>query len=147
MADYAVAKTKIPADYRQRHGALLGGTVVIDGEADQIVPVAYRLLQQAQWEQMASDSEGRVIGGRPMDRRTLYHYALPDGRQVYREVADTSYGDDLRETYWLPPDIFGALVAAEIRARGITPAIAREWLAQYRGCVDTELYEAALALD
>ena len=35
------------------------------------------------------------------------------------------------------------MMAAEVRMRGITPEAATTWLAQYRGCVGTELYEFA----
>jgi len=150
-AAYDAVMAEIPADYRRRHGALYGGTVSFDGEAgDEIIPPAYGLLRAARWERIAERHEMGSIGlcaGRISDQWILSRYVLPDGRPVYRETADRSYGDDMRETYWLPPDLFALLVGAEIRARKITPGVAREWLAQYRGCVDSELYEAALALD
>lgn len=62
---------------------------------------------------------------------------------MFREVHLRDFGDDQRETYWLPPDLWTAICAAEAKARGITSSQAREWLTAYRGCVGTELYEFA----
>lgn len=148
IADYTAIQAQIPQEYRRRHGALYGGTVSIDGEADEIFAPAFGTLRVAQWEQIGEYIKrgvGGLIEGRVQDRSTLYRAVLVDGRAVYREVTERGFGDDMRESYWFPQDLFGAVCRAEIRARGITPESAEEWLAKYRGCVDSELYEFAVS--
>ena len=143
-AAYAAALAPA-ADYRRRHGALYGGTVALHfAGGDEIAvdqPPVSLDLGALEWQIVATRSEGQVICGRPAHIHTLYRAVLPDGRPVFRETHDLSYGDDLRETYHLPPDVYEAALAAEAAARGITPEAAEAWLTQYRGCVDTELYE------
>ena len=141
------AKSVIPADYKTRHGAAFGGDVVIDGEC--ISEPALDTSRLA-WVRVASH-ERRVrnltgqstINGRVSDSQSLYSAVVADGRTIYRISSSHQFGDDLRETYYLPPDLWRAMMAAEVAMRGITPEQAREWLADYRGCVGTELYEFA----
>jgi hypothetical protein len=146
-ADYATIRAQIPQDYRKRHGALYGGTVSIGGDSEEIYPPAFGTLRQASWDRIAEHvtrAVGGSIDGRVQDRDTLYRTLLVDGRPVFREVTERGFGDDMRESYWVPLDLFAAICSAEIKARGITPQSAAEWLSQYRGCVDSELYEFAV---
>jgi len=145
-ADYRSALAPALAEgYRARHGSAIGGTIRMDNEAMVEHPVMCDLGALA-WEQIAQRTtratEGS-IAGRVADRDTLYRAALPDGRYVYREEHYRSFGDDLRTSVYMPEDVFLAACRAEIATLGITPEAAREWLAQYRGCVGTELYEIA----
>lgn len=146
---YAVVKGEIPADYRRRHGALYGGTVDIGDGPEEIHAPAFGELRMANWQQIAqhmmraTGGPGSLIAGRVQNCDTLYCTTLVDGRVVYREVTERGFSDDMRESYWFPLDLFGAVCRAEIKARGITVENAKEWLTQYRGCVDTELYEFA----
>lgn len=148
-AAFAAIKANIPADYRRRHGTLYGGTADIGDGPDEVIAPAFGTLRAPKWQQIAQlitrapNRPGSLISGRVMDCDTLYSVALADGRMVYREVTERGCGDDQRESYWFPLDLFAAVCRAEITARGITPEIAVEWLAQSRGCVDTELYEFA----
>lgn len=121
------------ADYRQRHGALIGGTVTIGDWSQEIAPPMLD-LDGLQWEQIEQyGQQGRTD--------TLYRSILPDGRPIFRET-HIQY-DDWRQTYHLPDDVFRAVVLAEIQTRGTTKKEAQEWLEKYRGCVDTEYYEIA----
>jgi hypothetical protein len=143
---YDTTLAEIPADYRRRHGALLGGAVTIDGEAFAvIVPVLGWLQTAAPWEQLAEHVSAYghtgLCAGRVMDRDTLSRAVCGDGRPVYREIHYRGFGDDQRETYHLPLDLFAAVCRIEAKARAISRESAREWLAEYRGCVGTELYE------
>lgn len=125
LAAWQTAQAQIPAEFKTRHGAL-------------IVPVAMGLLQgSVKWEQIGTDVQGQY-------GNTLYRADLSDGRPVYR-ITHIQY-DDWRETYYLPEDVWQAVCIAEIRGRGITRAKAEAWLAEYRGCVGTELYEFAATL-
>lgn len=146
-ADYATIRAQIPQDYRKRHGSLYGGTVSIGGEAMENYAPALGTLRAAKWDQIGqyvTHGVGGLIEGRVQDRDTLYRAVLVDGRPVFREVTERGFGDDMRESYWFPLDLFAAVCHAEIKARGITPESATEWLAKYRGCVDSELYEFAV---
>lgn len=146
-AAWEAAKAAIPSNYRQRHGALLGGDVVIDGERISEPSLDARSLpwtRLASWEERFRDLTGQsTINDRIMNSDTLYVGAVVDGRSIYRIAHYRSFGDDLRETYYLPPDLWEWLMAAEVRIRGITRDAAREWLTTYHGCVGTELYEFA----
>lgn len=148
-ADWDRAKSTIPADYKTRHGAMLGGAVRINGESfdepaleTQNLPWAHVATYQTRVRDLSRQS---LINGRVQDSDILYVAIMTDGRPIYRISSSRGFGDDLRETYYMPVDVFERLIAAEIRMRGITPEAAREWLAKYRGCVGTELYEAAAA--
>lgn len=141
------AKSVIPVDHKTRHGAMLGGTIRIGDETMEEPALNTSTLP---WVEIASytirvrDLAGQsLIGGRIMDRETLYSAPVVDGRMLYRISHYRSFGDDLRETYYLPSDLWAHLMAAEAAMRGITPEQARGWLAEYRGCVGTELYEFA----
>lgn len=139
QAAYDAVKGEMPTDYRRRHGALVGGTVSIGDWSDEIHPVAMGFLQtKPEWSEIARLVNERGYGN------TLYRTVLSDGRPVYRET-HIQY-DDWRETYYFPEDLFRAVCVAEIHARGITRAKAEAWLSEYRGCVDTELYELAATL-
>lgn len=145
----AATRAMIPPDYRMRHDALFGGTVNIGDWSEEIRPVADGFLRQPKWEQVAShETHGHtgLIAGRVADSWCFYRCALIDGRYAYREVVSRGFGDDVRETYWMPEDLWQAVCLAEIRARGITREKAEEWLAEYRGCVGTELYEFAATI-
>lgn len=141
---------RIPGDYRQRHGSLCGGTVTITSTAgtwsDTMTPPALSLGELV-WQPLGSYvlacGETGSCAGRVMDRDTLYSAALPDARMVYRMEHWRGFGDDERVTYYLPADVFAAVLDAEIRERGITREAAIAWLAESRGCVDTELYVRA----
>lgn len=141
------AKSAIPPEYKTRHGAMLGGDVVIDGERISELALDTRNLPWtliARHEMRARDLTGQsLINGRVEDSDTLYSATVGDGRTIYRIASSHQFGDDLRETYYLPPDLWGQLLAAEVWMRGITVEQAREWLEHYRGCVGTELYEFA----
>lgn len=150
-AAYSAVVAEIPVEYKRRHGSLYGGTVSLDGESFDNFAPAFGSLRAAKWEQIAelvkraAGGPGSLITGRVQDRDTLYRATLVDGRLVYREVTERGFGDDMRESYWFPLDLFAAVCGAEIKARGITPESAAQWLSQYRGCVDTELYEFAVS--
>lgn len=139
----------IPTDYRQRHGAALGGDILIGGEAMHEPGLATPSLPWmcvASWQLRARDLTGQsTINGRVQERKTLYSAIVSDGRTIYRVAHSTGFGGDQRETYYLPPDLWGRLMHAEVEARGITAEAARQWLERYRGCVGTELYEYALS--
>jgi hypothetical protein len=146
-AEWERAKAVIPGNYKTRHGAALGGTVVIDGERLEEPALATHNLpwvMVAEWTDRVRDLTGQsVIAGRVRRSETLYSAAGVDGRALYRISHYSDFGDDLRETYFLPADLWAKLLAAEVQARGITAASAREWLDRYRGCVGTELYDFA----
>lgn len=139
---------KPAVDYKQRHGSLFGGTVTMaseGGKQESMVEVPPQLsLKDLKWEIVASREEGGRVGGRAMNVHILHRAILPDGRPIYKEVHDLGFGDSLRQTFHLPDDVHQASLMAEVKARGITPEKAKEWLANYKGCVDTELYEFAL---
>ena len=141
------AKSAIPGDYRTRHGATYGGDVSITGEVISEPGLDTRKLpwqHVATWESRVRDLTGRSsINGRVMDSETLYSAVTADGRPIYRISHSSGFDDDLRETYYLPVDLWTQMMAAEVRARGITAEAAATWLTQYRGCVGTELYEFA----
>jgi hypothetical protein len=143
------AKSVIPMSYKTRHGAMYGGRTTIGGESIDEPPLDTSALPWqfvAQIETRARDLTGTsTINGRVKHSSALYEGALPDGRIIYRISDSHDFGDDLRETYYLPPDLWERLMEAEVRMRGITREKAAEWLAQYRGCVGTELYEYAAA--
>ena len=149
QATWDKAKSVIPADYKSRHGAALGGVAAIGGETfDEPALDTSRLewTVVAVLERRVRDLTGNsLINGRVSDRETLYNATAADGRPLYRISSSHGFGDDLRETYYLPEDLWRQLLTAEVRMRGITPEAAREWLGQYRGCVGTELYEFAAA--
>lgn len=147
QSEWETAKAVIPTTYRTRHGAMLGGTVHINGEA--IYEPALD-TSRLPWQYVAThetrvrDLTGRSsIDGRVMDSDTLYSATTEDGTAIYRISHGRAFGDDLRETYYLPEGLWHHMMAAEVRLRGITPQSATAWLAQYRGCVGTELYEFA----
>ena len=146
-ATWDTAKSVIPTDYKTRHGALLGGDVVINGEVISEPAMDTRKLpwvRVASYERHVRDLTGQSsINGRVQDSDTLYSATVADGRKIFRIAHYIGFGDDLRETYYLPPDLWRQMMAAEVRMRGITPEAATTWLAQYRGCVGTELYEFA----
>jgi len=145
-AAWEQAKSVIPAGYKSRHGAASGGTVRIDGEAITEPGISAASLP---WRRLAIYTE-RVrdlrTNGRVHREEILYSATVADGRNIYRIASSTGFGDDCRETYWLPEDLWRRMMEAELRMRGITPRAAVEWLSQYRGCVGTELYEFAAAL-
>jgi hypothetical protein len=141
------AKSVIPAEYKTRHGAMLGGDVVIDGEWVSEPALDTRHLPWvliARHETVVRDLNGHsLINGSVQNSDTLYAATVVDGRTIYRIAHSHQFGDYLRETYYLPADLWARLLLSEIKMRNITPALACEWLAQSRGCVGTELYEAA----
>lgn len=147
LATWEQAKSVIPAEYRTRHGAALGGRVTINGEsfdepALETGKLPWTLVTS--YERRVRDLTGQsLIAGRVEDSDTLYSAVTADGRAIYRISHDRGFGDDLRETYYLPPDLWARLLLAEIQMRHITPDQARKWLEEARGCVGTELYEAA----
>lgn len=57
----------------------------------------------------------------------------------YRVLDHGSY-DDYRTAVMIPSHLVDAYMAAEVARRGITRETAVAWLAQYRGCVGTEVY-------
>lgn len=136
-SDYAMAKAKIPADYRIRHGATLGGVWKI-GESAGVEPAVQLDLQ---WVRIASRPNGDPKYGR---NDHVFQASLNDGRSVYKE--ETNSYDDYRTTLYLPIDIWEAEARQEVAQLGITPEKAEAWLAQFRGCVGTELYEFAAGL-
>jgi hypothetical protein len=147
LAEWEKAKAVIPSDYRTRHGAMYGGTVSFSGES---IAEPGITAPRIPWERLAyhetrvRDLTGQSsINGRVRDSQTLYRAQVADGRYIYRIAHYGSFGDDMRETYYLPEDLWQQMMIAEIAARNITPENASEWLAQYRGCVGTELYEFA----
>lgn len=150
LATWELAKSVIPSDYRTRHGAAYGGDVVIDGE---VLSEPALDTSNLPWVRLASH-ETRVrdltgqssINGRVKDRDTLYSATVADGRTIYRIAHFHGFGDDLCETYYLPADLWEQLMLAEVRMRGITREIAEQWLAEFRGCVGTELYEFATSI-
>jgi len=134
------------ADYRKRHGATLGGVITMSGAEGTESFSEPRMAPTGagvEWEQIAQLTEGKIIGGRPMSIGTIYRAMLPDGRPIFRQDDDDSYGDSLRTTYYLPADVWEVAIRAEIAANHVTPEAAREWLTKYRGCVGTEMYEVA----
>lgn len=146
-AVWEAAKSVIPADYRTRHGAALGGVVTIDDESiSEPAMDSHNLPWEcvATYERRVRDLTGQSsINGRVMYSDTLYTCGMADGRAAYRIAHYDRFGDDLRETYYIPEDVWIRLMAAEVQIRGITRESATEWLAQSRGCVGTELYEFA----
>jgi hypothetical protein len=147
LAAWQSAIEIIPADYRLRHGSMYGGVVSIDGEQMSEPGITAPRLP---WERLAThqtrvrDLTGTSsINGRVQDEEDLYRAITSDGRPIYRIASSRGFGDDLRETYYLPEDLWQRMLLAEISARGITRESAQQWLAQYRGCVGTELYEFA----
>ena len=143
------AKAVIPSDYRTRHGAAFGGTVRINGEAitepgldTSRLPWQHVVTHEKRVRDLTGQSS---INGRVMDSEALYRAVTEDGRPIYRVAHSSGFGDDLRETYYLPPDLWERLMRTEVAKRGITCEIAEAWLAESRGCVGTELYEFALS--
>ena len=151
LAAYAAAKAPALAEgYRARHGSTLGGIITIDGESMIEPGVCATREHPLTWERIAEHvtrATTSSIAGRVMDQDTLFRCALPDGRYVYREDHYRGFGDDLRTTYYLPDDVYQTVIRAEVVAAGITREAAEKWLAEFRGCVGTELYEAALTID
>jgi len=131
---YEQAKAAVPADYGRRHGAAFDFTVTIasqDGTSESFPTAASVAPTALAWTLIAE-----------MEKHTLYSAPLPDdGRLIYRE--EFRGYDDYRTTLWMPQDVYTAQLAADIRRLGITREKAEEWLAQYKGCVGTELYEFA----
>lgn len=149
-ATWQAAKTTIPAEYKSRHGSMYGGVVSFDGQS---IAEPGITAPRVPWERLATyetrvrDLTGQsTINGRVEDSETLYRAITSDGRSIYRIAHSYGFGDDMRETYYLPEDLWQQMMLAEIRARGITPETARQWLAECRGCVGTELYEFAATL-
>lgn len=137
----ATRDAAIPADYMRRSGARDGGVVQIDGEMTRESGIG--LAEQAfRWHELARLDEIHARAGL-QNQYTFARAVLPDGRAIYRETQMLSFGDDLRTTFWLPRDIWGRIVRAEIAQAGITPESALVWLGKYRGCVGTEVYEYA----
>ena len=132
------AKSAIPSEYKSRHGAMLGGDVVIDGERISEPALDTRSLP---WTLIARH-EPRVRG-QVMDSNVLYAATVADGRTIYRIAHCHQFGDDLRETYYLPSDLWERMMLMEVQLRKITLEEAREWLEKYHGCVGHELYEFA----
>lgn len=128
QADWDAAKAQIPTDYMRRHAGLTCDVIAADWTP--------------RWETVAIHDSGSELHGRRMNTDTLQR-ADADGTPIYRMVSSYGFGDDLRETYYLPADMWTAMVEQEIAAREITAESAAQWLAQYRGCVGTELYEYA----
>ena len=147
LEGWNAAKAAIPAEYKTRHGALLGGDVVIDGERISEPALDTRSLPWtliARHETLVRDLTGQsLINGHVKDSDTLYAATGADGRTIYRIAHCHQFGDDLRETYYLPPDLWERMMLMEIQLRKITPEAAREWLKEYHGCVGHELYEFA----
>jgi len=138
----------IPEDYKTRHGALYGGVVAFNGQAvaDEPSLDTSKLpwMRIAGYVQRVRDLTGQSsINGRVMNSATLYRAVVQDGRTIYRVSHNSNFGDDLRETYYLPADLWSQMLTAEVAMRGITPEAARQWLAEFRGCVGTELYAFA----
>lgn len=141
-ASWEQAKSEIPADYKRRHGAMYGG-IAEPGITAPRVP----WVRIATYETRVRDLTGQSsINGCVQDSDTLYSAITDDGRTIYRIASVHGFGDDCRETYWLPPDLWERMMLAEIAARGITPESAEKWLAESRGCVGTELYEFAATI-
>ena len=146
-AGWEAAKAVIPPDYQTRHGAMYGGIVSFGGESiaePGITAPAVPWVHIATHEKRVRDLTGQSsIDGRVMDSEALYSATVADGRQIYRIAHSSGFGDDLRETYYLPPDLWRRMMEAEVQLRGITREMAVAWLSQSRGCVGTELYEFA----
>jgi hypothetical protein len=147
--EWETAKAAIPSDYKTRHGATYGGTVVMDGERFDEPGLDTSALP---WRHVATHqirvrdlTDASTINGRVQDSEALYSAITPDGRPIFRIAHSSGFGDDLRETYYLPADLWRKMMEAEIGFRQITPQKASEWLRQYRGCVGTEVYEFAAA--
>ncbi len=51
--------------------------------------------------------------------------------------------DDWRTAIMVPPELREAYLSREVARRGITVESATEWLAKYRGCMGTQIYEFA----
>lgn len=145
------SKSVIPTGYKTRHGAMYGGAVAIDGERFDEPGLDTSNLPWAKlaWhDERVRDLTGQsLINGRVMNSDVLYSAQLPDGRPIFRISHYGSFGDDLRETYYFPPDVWREVMTREVRMRGISVQSANAWLSQYRGCVGTELYEFAASLD
>lgn len=145
LAAYQAALAEIPPDYGQRHGATLGGEWAIDSEGGKEPSVAAAAPKLA-WQRIAEhitrhpEERGSSIAGRVAEARILHRADTAYG-PVYREEHRSF--DDYRTTLWMPRAMFEEHLRREIAALGITPEGARKWLAQYRGCVGTELYEFA----
>jgi hypothetical protein len=136
------ARTQIPADYSQRHGALLGGVVTMSGangtSSDTIYPPLAEFAQ-VKWVEVARYASKSYTG--TWYGEILRSATLSDGRPIY-ELQSIQY-DDYRTTFYLPADLYQVVLAAEVSRRGITREAAQEWLSRYRGCVDTDIYEFA----
>lgn len=147
---WEAAKAVIPSAYKTRHGAALGGVVTIDGESISEPAMDSRNLpwmRVASYERRVRDLTGQSsINGRVMDSDTLYTCQMADGRAAFRIAHYGGFGDDLRETYYLPEDTWARLMTAEVQLRKITRETATEWLDKYRGCVGIELYEFAMSM-
>lgn len=133
----ALLSDTVPPEYLRRHGALHGGFVRIDGETTFEPSIGTAPLD---WSEVGSfrevvHSPGTLIHGTVSEYRSVFTATIPDGRAIYREVTSSGFGDNQRQTYWLPPDVWTAAMVAEVAARGITSESAREWLAKYHGCV------------
>ena len=147
---WETARSVIPGNYKTRHGAALGGVVTIDGESISEPAMDSRNLpwvRVASYERRVRDLTGQSsINGRVRDSDTLYACQMADGRAAYRIAHYGGFGDDLRETYYLPADAWTRLMMLEVQSRKITRESAAEWLDKYRGCVGTELYEFAMSM-
>lgn len=136
---YDAAVAAIPTDYLRRHGATLGGEWRIDGHGG-TEPAVGPMVPPLEWRQVATKHRpGRTPG--TVGQTWRIYTAQTDYGTVYQEQY-TAY-DDYRTTVWGPAPLMEQLYEREIAARGITPESARAWLAEYRGCVGSELYEWA----
>ena len=144
---WEAAKAAIPADYKTRHGAMYGGTVAFNGERihEPGLDTSNLPWVKIAWhDKRVRDLTGEsLINGRVMNSDVMYSAQMADGRQIYRISHYGSFGDDLRETYYFPPDVWHEVMLREVKMRGITVQVANAWLGQFRGCVGTELYEFA----
>lgn len=144
-AEWARRLAAIPPEYKQRHGALYGGMVTLAGPAggwsDEIAKTGATLAGLA-WTETARYAEPyQRDANKTKTTHVLRSATLADGRTVYEH--QTYDYDDYRTTFHLPAELYGQVLALEVARRGITSKQAAEWLAKFRGCVDTDIYEFA----
>jgi len=136
---YDAAIAAIPADYGRRHGATLGGEWSI-GSSGGVEPSVASATPHLGWSQIARKHQP---GGSPgvIGETWVLTVASTAYGTVYRE--EFAEYDNYRTTLWMPPALYEQHLSAEVERLGITPDSARQWLAESRGCVGTELYEFA----
>lgn len=124
-----------PEGWTMIDGSLLGGDVSLTTERGTEV-FAQRPLPvppKTEWTKLDAET------ARPGDS----NYAALYQAGPYRVLEHGSY-DDWRVAVMVPPDLVDTYIAAICVERQITSDTAAAWLAEYRGCVGSQIYEWAV---